>query len=53
MNDLEWYALIFCVSAIVVAVIFTWLWGSPGCCANCEQGRRCRCQQRKSDVNSR
>jgi len=45
MNYLEWLALVFCVSAISVAVLFTWLFGDTGCCSNCEQGRRCRCQK--------
>ena len=46
MNDMELYAVIFCVSTIAVAVLFTWLFGrAERCNGNCEQGRRCRCQK--------
>lgn len=45
MNDLETYALIFAAITIVVMILFSWLFGQDGCCRNCEQGRRCKCQR--------
>jgi len=45
MNDLEWYALIFCLSAIAAMVLLSWMFGRDDCNGNCEQGRRCRCQK--------
>lgn len=39
------------MQAIIVIVIFIavcWtlykLWGSPGCCQDCQQGRKCNCE---------
>ena len=51
MNDLEWYALIFCVSAIVVMLLFSWLFGRDDCNGDCEQGRRCKCQKESKNGN--
>ena len=45
MNDMEIYAAIFCLTAIGVGALFCWLFGQDGCCQDCEQGRRCRCQK--------
>jgi len=45
MNFYEWCALVFCITAIGVMVLFSWIFGRDDCNGDCEQGRRCRCQK--------
>ena len=46
MNDLEWCAVVFCLTAIAIMLLFNWLYGRDDpYCQDCEQGRRCHCQK--------
>jgi len=45
MNFYEWCAAVICLTAILVMLLFSWIFGRDDCNGNCEQDRRCRCQK--------
>ena len=45
MTFLEWRALVFCITAIGVMVLFSYLFGKSDCQNDCCHGRRCKCQK--------
>jgi len=43
-NDLEWCAIGVAGVLLICLVLAEWLLGQVGCCGQCDQGRKCKCQ---------